>query len=156
MEIYLTQNKIALIDREDWPKLRSYTWCANNTGKGWYAVTSLNGKLVYMTSFILEISAGILIDHIDGNGLNNCKSNLRLATPSQNAANREKKYAKASSQYKGVYWHKNGYWVAEIKVNYKKIYLGYFKIEGEAAQAYDRAAKLHFKEFARTNFKEKS
>lgn len=85
-------------------------------------------------------------DHIDHNGLNNCRSNLRLATPSQNAAN-SKSHSGTRSGYKGVY-PKRKKWQARIKVNYQEIVLGVFKTPEEAYEAYKRAAREYFGEFA--------
>lgn len=93
-----------------------------------------------------------LIDHVDGNGLNNQKHNLRVASASQNIANSRKREI-ASSKFKGVGWHKSAQkWEAYICPNRHKIHLGLFEIEEQAAVAYDRAARYHFGNFARLNF----
>lgn len=90
-------------------------------------------------------------DHIDGNGLNNQRRNLRPCTTAQNAANQTQQKGR-SSLYKGVSWRKGrNKWRAGIKVNGKQINLGDFTNETEAALAYNKAAAEHFKEFARLN-----
>ena len=80
---------------------------------------------------------GFEIDHINGNGLDNRKSNLRFVTPRQNLQNM---HTKRYSKYPGVTWHKiNHRWMAQIKINGRPIYLGYFNNEYEAYLAYKKA-----------------
>jgi predicted Zn-ribbon and HTH transcriptional regulator len=92
------------------------------------------------------------VDHVDGNGLNNRRSNLRPATKSQNGANARKNPGK-TSRYKGVFWDRErSAWQAKIMVNRKALSLGRFASEEDAALAYDLAAREAFGEFALTNF----
>lgn len=92
-----------------------------------------------------------VIDHIDHNGLNNKRSNLRICTVAQNTANKRK--GKGSSDFKGVSWHKRDQiWIATIHQKRKQLHLGYFNDELEAAKAYDKAAKDLWGEFAKLNF----
>ena len=94
-----------------------------------------------------------MIDHRDGNGLNNRHTNLRPATDSQNQANKRKPKNGVTPSFKGVFWHgRDMKWAARIRVNGKRKYLGYFHSEVEAARAYDAVALLHFGEFAKLNF----
>ena len=96
---------------------------------------------------------GMEVDHINGNGLDNRKANLRLCTRAQNQMNSIKRTGK-SSIFKGVSWHKNAWkWRANIKINQKDIHIGYFDTELEAAEAYDIEAIRLFGSFAKTNFK---
>ena len=89
------------------------------------------------------------IDHIDLNKLNNKWKNLREATHSQNMAN-VALLSNNTSGYKGVFWHKqNLKWMVQIKVNNKRIYLGSFVNKEDAVEAYKKAAKKYFGEFAR-------
>lgn len=91
------------------------------------------------------------VDHINHNGLDNRRKNLRIATPTQNNANRLKTYG--ASIYKGVSWDiKRRLWQVQIKINGKSFFLGGYQSEVEAAKQYDRVALFEFKEFACTNF----
>ena len=90
------------------------------------------------------------IDHIDGNGLNNQRYNLRRATVVQNSANFG---GRGISPYRGVRWHKEGRrWVVQIQVNGKNRHVGLFDDETEAAHAYDERAYEAWGSYARLNF----
>ena len=109
-----------------------------------------------------QLKKGEHVDHIDGNGLNNRRSNLRLATPHQNHANKPKQRGNYTSSYKGVCFDKSrNKWQASINSailwgrEHKKKFLGRFKSEIEAAEAYDVAALKYFGEFANLNFPNK-
>jgi hypothetical protein len=94
------------------------------------------------------------VDHKDGDGLNNRRNNLRVATQAQNSKNRGKRRRCSSSPYIGVWWHKRiGKWQVGIGTNYTITHLGYFDDPIDAARAYDAAARLLHGEFARVNFK---
>jgi hypothetical protein len=156
------------VDAEDWPKLSQYEWnYVENAYKTFYVFRIENGKTIYMHREIMseEIArqnsimpitgkskrSPIVVDHKNRDGLDNRKSNLRLATRSQNNYNRRKK--KGSSKYRGVcYCKRRKEWRGYI--TYNKIYksLGYFKTEEGAARAYDEAAKIYHGEFAMLNF----
>lgn len=106
---------------------------------------------LFLHRTILNPSKEKVIDHIDHNGLNNRRSNLRICTQTQNVANQRK--GKGSSNFKGVYWNKREQkWRAGIGYKGKDFHLGYFKDELEAAKAYDKAAKDLWGEFAKLNF----
>ena len=96
------------------------------------------------------MESGEQCDHVDGNGLNNRRHNLRLATSSQNCKNRR---PHGVSQYLGVYFHgPSGKWLAQISAVGVRRHIGLFANEEDAASAYDRAAREHHGEFARLNF----
>ena len=100
----------------------------------------------------MNAPAGMQIDHINGNGLDNRKVNLRLCNSSQNQRNARKRKS-GTSRFKGVDWHKESKkWRARICVNRKRIHIGRYKSEFEAAQAYDKKAIELFGEFASLNF----
>lgn len=105
----------------------------------------------YLHRYLLDFPES-RIDHIDGNPLNNCRSNLRICTQQQNLMNK-KKSKNASSRFKGVSWNKReNIWYTYINKNYKTHYIGRFRDEIEAAKAYDTAAKAIFGDFARLNY----
>jgi hypothetical protein len=107
-----------------------------------------------MHRFVMNCPAGMEVDHMDGNGLNNQKANLRICTRRQNSSNRLRR---KGSGYKGVHPYDGGKkWIVTITVDYKNINLGMFTCEKAAARCYDAVAKLAFGEFARLNFPEDS
>jgi len=153
--IELTQGKVALVSDNKYEYLNRWKWCAVFKRGKWRAMRKQwfpTIKTIYMHRAIMNITdPKILIDHKDGNGLNNCKSNLRIVTTAQNSMN-AKKAANKSSIYKGVCFHKREKkWYAYIRKNYKLISLGYFNEEIEAAKAYNEKAKELFGEFANLN-----
>lgn len=93
------------------------------------------------------------VDHIDGDGLNDVATNLRLATAAQNARNSRLLYSTNKSGFRGVSWSKKDQiWLAQIRVDNKTIHLGSFKDREEAALVYDQSARYYFKDFAKLNF----
>ena len=155
VSIPLSQGKCALIDGDDLPLVEGLRWHAYRDGRVWYAERNvwegprrLHQK---MHRVILDAPAGIQVDHINGDGLDNRRCNLRLATRSQNGSNRRSKLG-SSSSYLGVSLRRNGTWRAQIAKHGKTVWLGAFKLEEDAARAYDEAAKAMHGEFARLNF----
>ena len=151
--IPLTKGKFAIVDADDYYRLVKYKWHINDPASNTlYAARRLERKSLKMHRVIMAAPDHLVVDHIDHNGLNNCKSNLRLCTLAQNNRNCGSSKG-ASSRYKGVSWKKSTKkWDAMIRSN-KKIYrLGTFKNEIDAARAYDKkAAQLHG-EVAHLNF----
>ena len=143
-EILLTKGKIALVDDEDYILLMKYSLWQFNKGY------NVNRDGVRMHRLILGIiNHDILTDHKDGNGLNNQRYNLRIATDSQNNRN-VKSHFDSTSKYLGVSFYKiTGRWVAKIRSDGYLEHLGYFKNEKDAALAYNEAAAVIHGEFAK-------
>ena len=108
-------------------------------------------KKVYLHRLIMGFPKNKIVDHINGNKLDNRKSNLRICTQRQNAWNSIKKELGVSSKYKGVHFYKRtGKWQSSIQAG-KRLHLGFFDTEKEAAKAYDFMAKKLRGEYANTN-----
>lgn len=158
-QIPLSQGLFALVDDEDYEELSQYKWHADKHRSTYYAKRNVQlyqdyRVAVKMHRQIMRATYGETIDHKNGNGLDNRKDNLRIATSSQNARNR-RACAGSTSKYKGVSWHKQhgkwyvGIWHREAK---RHVFIGLFEDEIQAAKAYDRKAVELFGEFAKTNF----
>jgi hypothetical protein len=107
-----------------------------------------------MHRVIMNAPAGLVVDHIDHDGLNNTRNNLRLCTPRQNRYNLPP-LPNGTSKYKGVHWSKSRRkWRVGIKCGPNAYHIGFFKSEIQAAKAYDKAAKEFFGEYAYLNFPE--
>lgn len=159
MEISLTQGQVTVIDDVD-ADLATLRWYANKgkQRKTFYAQREIRrpdgGRKIERLHQVIAARMGIVgaPDHIDRNGLNNRRDNLRSASGGQNNANQAVR-ADNTSGYKGVCWDKRREkWQANIRTNGKKRHLGYFDDPVEAAKAYDQAALAAFGEFAVLNF----
>jgi hypothetical protein len=137
--IELTNNLFAKVDDEDYENLNNYNWFAGKSSKGgWYAHCNYEGKsYVQMHIFLLGRKKGFEIDHIDGDGLNNCKNNLRFVTRSTNVYNKpsRNKYGVAGISYE------HNKWVVKIQKNYISENLGRFE-DFESAVFARRAAEI--------------
>lgn len=135
--IDLTHGMRAIVDAEDYDRLVAVgSWHAkkSRTGQMYYACRSgyLGSGFLLMHREVLQAKAGVLIDHVNGNGLDNRKENLRAATRSQNGCNRGKNLNNTSG-FKGVFWHKStGKWYAAVRLNRKLHHLGLFETREEA------------------------
>lgn len=148
--IELTQGKRALVDNADFEYLNQWKWYYSGRLRGTsYAVRrGPEQTKIYMHKLIVN-KPGFYTDHIDGNGLNNQRSNLRYATNQQNQANTSKQINNKTG-YKGVYASRNK-WRARLHILRKGIDGGTYDTKEEAAIAYNRLAIKHFGEFARLN-----
>lgn len=143
----------AKVDDEDFAFINSFWWKADFSSHLAYARTQVHKskKWIKMHRLIMLACKGEIIDHIDGDGLNNCRSNLRFVSHSQNVKNAGK-YKKGGSKYKGVYIQKRtGRFMASIQCDKKRFFVGLFNSEIEAARARDIKAKELHGEFARLN-----
>lgn len=146
--------RVALIDDADFDLVMQYGWKIKESaryGDGPYAAANVKrdgkwGGVILMHNLIMGC---IGVDHIDHNGLNNQRNNLRPATQHLNSGNRRQNRHRRSSAYKGVRWHgPRQAWQARIMGKH----LGLFQSEEEAARTYDAAAKEAFGEYALLNF----
>ena len=149
----LTQGKEAIIDKEDIDKVSQYTWFAVKNGCRYATTAARNAENrvvnIAMHRLIMDNPVGFEIDHVDGDGLNNTKLNLRLATRQQNAFNL-KKPKNNTSGFKGVSWcQASNRWKATISVNRVRHHLGFYNTKEQAYQAYCQASERFHGEFGR-------
>ena len=158
--IPLTKGKYAIVDPEDFERLNKHKWHAVRQNNTFYAIRCVGTRKkkirIRMHREIIHPPDHLVVDHINHNGLDNRKANIRPATRAQNNFNRLIiKRKNSSSKYKGVSWKKGKKkWHARIHVNGEYKFLGYFKEEIQAAKAYDKAAKKYHGQFASLNFPE--
>lgn len=154
------------IDKSDLVLLNKSAWTIQHSRGGKYYVKRsrkrdgpgkyLKGYEIYLHRLIARCPKGMTVDHINGDTLDNRKSNLRVCSQANNVCNQSKHKDGITSKYKGVHIHtQNGKWTAQVQYRGKKKYLGLFKTEVEAALARDRAAKELHGQYASLNFPEK-
>lgn len=152
--IPLSRGLVALVDDEDYTGLSQYRWYARLSHPTYYAERNVYGEdgkhtQVSMHRVIMSAGKGTEVDHVNGNGFDNRRANLRLASRVQNMRNQTRKRPGTTSRFKGVSRETNrAKWRACIQLSGKQIHLGCFRTEEEAAAAYSRAAVKYFGEFA--------
>lgn len=159
--IPLTQGRFAKVDNADFPWLNQWKWCLSKVDKKEYAVRNdyHDGKNHYIRMHVAitgPIKKGLERDHIDGDGLNNQRRNLRICTKAQNLRNRKKPTIN-DELYTGIHTYNNKKrtkWRAIIGHGGVTTHLGMFNSPEDAARAYDKAAQKYFGEYARLNFPE--
>lgn len=149
--IALTQGKFAIVDDEDYDAVSKFKWryWSNKCTQTGYAVRTANRKNLSLQNFILEHPSGMCVDHINGNGLDCRRENLRICTYRENLKNK-KRNRDSHSPYKGVRQECQK-WSASIMSDGKIYRLGLFDTPEDAARAYNEAAKQYHGEFARLN-----
>jgi len=151
--IPLTQGQTALVDDKDYDLVSRHKWYALQQGEDrWYAVTG--HCAIPMHRLILDPPEGLEVDHINQNGLDNRRSNIRICTRAQNSCNRGPN-KRNTTGYKGVTRHKGKY-QAQIGIDGTTLYLSRHDTAREAARAYDAAAQVFHGEFAWLNFPEEA
>lgn len=135
---------VILADTADYDVLKKYSWCVNKQG---YAVANINGAATKMNRYILGVDEckGKIVDHANGNTLDNRRSNLRFASHFDNARNRK---PSVKSLFPGIRKTKNGRFTARITVNWKEIYIGTFDTLDEAKGARIHAEEKYHGDFA--------
>lgn len=153
--ITLTQGQTTLVDAADWDAVKDLRWYASRVRTLFYPQAHVSGRKspVRMHQFIFPATHPLMIDHVNGDGTDNRRRNLRVVTHTQNQQNMRPQ--RGTSSYKGVCWNSySGKWQAYINASKRTQYLGRFTDEREAARAYDRAARALFGDHARLNFPE--
>ncbi len=151
-EFVLTQGKATFVDDEDVVVMSQYVWYAayRPRDRRWVVQACSAGRTLYLHRVLVGASDEQVVDHRDGNPLNNQRSNLRIATPLGNSRN-ARRAARNGSGFKGVSQDKS-LWRARITICGKTVSLGHFPSADIAAVAYDEAARAAFGEFACVNF----
>jgi hypothetical protein len=156
-EIPLPNGLVALVDDEDHAYLSQFNWHVQKNGKYQYVVrmVSDNGRprLIIMSRVITQAPADLVVHYRNRNTLDLRRENL-VVVPARSVF-KYRPPTSGSSQYRGVYWSKDkDRWRGMIRMNGRKIHLGYFQDEAAAARAYDQAAHQYFGEEAELNFPE--
>ncbi len=157
MLIPLTQGKFAIIDDEDFELVKGYKWSASKASHTFYAITGIykpdgTKTTIAMHRLLLDLKKGESCDHINHDGLDNRRCNIRKVSNQQNGMNRLKNKG-CSCMFKGVcYYKQTKKWKAQIMIDGNPTHLGYFNTSLEGAFAYDKKAKELFGDYAYLNF----
>ncbi len=154
-QIKLGNGLFSLIDDRDLISVSKFNWYTSESKKGKFYVKRLESPQIYLHRFLMDSPEGKQIDHINGNRLDNRKSNLRMVSQTQNNYNSIKRIG-TTSKFKGVFYDKSGKrikrWTTQGRILGKKTFLGRYLTQEEAAKTYDTFALKHYGEFAKTNF----
>jgi hypothetical protein len=155
MQLELRTNVFCIIDEQDFAMLEPYKWyCYKSSSGALYAMSTIKGKVQRMHRFLLGMATNnhLQVDHLNHNTLDNRRCNLRVVSRAQNLQHRRGPQ-NFSSAYKGVGWHPcRRLWRVRIYDKGKRVEVGHFRDEVEAALAYDRKALEVYGEFAHLNF----
>ncbi len=156
-EMFLYGDVKEYVSNADFENIKHLKWSISRAGKTAYVVHHRSTRKIrlpkiYLHRMLLNAKKGEIVDHIDGDGLNNTRENLRIISHSENIRKMTKIRNLNSSGYKGVYWAtRYGKWEVGIMKNYRKMYLGRFDSKHDAARAYNKAAVQLFGDFASLN-----
>jgi len=149
IKLLLTNNMFAFIDKEDFEKIALYKWTFTKANKHYGRVKSNTG--LFLHRLIMNAPQNLEVDHINGDTLDNRKSNLRLVSRKHNQKNMTLS-RRSKSGYKGVSWHKKAKkWQAHLMSDGIRIYLGLYLFKEDAAKAYNIASLAHHGEFGKLN-----
>lgn len=145
-KVKLKEGVYAIVDEADYEELSKHKWTLKGDGYAHRGTPRPERKWILMHRQIMQPDQAMQVDHINGNRLDNRRSNLRICTHAQNRMNQAKQ-SRNTSGYKGVDRYQNKYW--RVRVRTKTV--GYFKTLTEAIEAYNVAATETFGEYARLN-----
>lgn len=152
--IPLSKGQFAIVDEADFEWLNQWSWYLGTkgyAGRDQGRNKSEKRRYIRMHTLITCPPPGMVTDHLNGNKLDNRRSNLRICTQAKNTRN-SKPHSDSKSGFRGVSWHGlTDKWQARVSINGKEKYLGLYDTREEAALAYNQAAKIHYGEFARLN-----
>jgi hypothetical protein len=155
--IYLGLGYFTMLDPDDYYLVKHFKWWAHSNGSNIYAARTaitpdLKSRIIYLHRQIMNPPGHLVVDHRFGDTLDNRRQNLRIVTHAENMRNRRKR-KNTSSRFIGVSFRKSRHiWDVNIRVNGRKLYLGSFDNEIDAAKAYDNAARKHLGQCVRLNF----
>lgn len=156
--IVLTNGNLVIVDREDGNSISKHNWYCNCSGYAYRRDKHDGFRQLFMHRIIANTPDELFTDHINGDKLDNRKTNLRVATKKDNQGNRPKYKKDATSRFRGVCWHPagTGYWKADARFtdetkSKRRKFLGLFKRETDAARAWDVWARAYYGEFAKLN-----
>lgn len=146
--VRLSNGTVAVVSAEDSERVARGRW--HYMGRG-YVVGDVDGRRVVLHRWLLDAPTGVLVDHANGDRLDNRRDNLRFASARQNTAHRTKPNKNNSSGHRGVSWDRfRGRWLAKVMVDRKNVHVGRFERREDAVEAVRCARERHFGEFAGT------
>lgn len=145
------RQQVVTVDAQSLATVEGWTWHLGGNNARYVIGTKKRDVRVRLHRLLCDAPDGMVVDHINGNPLDNRLSNLRVCTQSQNMKN---SFRAGASGYKGVVPTRNGRWDARITADGKLFYLGQFDSKHDAAMAYDKAALKYHGEYARLNFED--
>lgn len=154
VSIPLTKGQFAIVDQPDFERLSKFKWYSDGRyakRDQWVPGSPGHYECIYMHRFIIGAKPGDIVDHADGDKLNNTRRNLRFCSARQNAENAAKKHNAFMSRFKGVTRTPQGKWSTSIRCEGRHLLVGVYANEVAAARAYDAAAVQFQGEFARLN-----